>query len=159
VQEWHKNAFFFFFFFCSEQGNLITVGNCTRIYKYSHRKLVIKALCSKPQGRGFETRWGEWIFSIYLILLAALSPGIQSAHSPAFHDTIAWRQAKICITRFKRFICLLWEYVQFLRVSFMFTLSRRFSYHHHHHRNHQLLAVKVLNPFSLLQFRSSGIGS
>jgi hypothetical protein len=31
---------------------------------------VVKALCYKPEGRGFETRWGEWIFSNYLILLA-----------------------------------------------------------------------------------------
>jgi hypothetical protein len=27
----------------------------------------------------FKTRWGEWIFFIYLILLAALGPGVYSA--------------------------------------------------------------------------------
>jgi hypothetical protein len=37
------------------------------------------ALCYKPQGRGFETRWGHWFFSIYLILPAALDPGVYSA--------------------------------------------------------------------------------
>jgi hypothetical protein len=44
------------------------------------KRIVIKALCYKPKGRGFENRWGEYIsFSIYLILPAALGPGIYSA--------------------------------------------------------------------------------
>jgi hypothetical protein len=37
--------------------------------------LVVKALCYKPEGRGFETPW----VSIYLILPAALGPGVHSA--------------------------------------------------------------------------------
>jgi hypothetical protein len=41
--------------------------------------IVVKALCYKPEGRGFETRWGEWFLSIYLILPVALSPGVYSA--------------------------------------------------------------------------------
>jgi hypothetical protein len=40
---------------------------------------VAKALCYKQEGRGFKTRLGELIFSIYLILLDALGPGIHSA--------------------------------------------------------------------------------
>jgi hypothetical protein len=40
---------------------------------------VVKTLCYKPEGRGFQTRWGELIFSIDLILLATLGPGIHSA--------------------------------------------------------------------------------
>jgi hypothetical protein len=32
----------------------------------------------KPEGRRFKTRWDEWIFSIYLILPAALGPGVYS---------------------------------------------------------------------------------
>jgi hypothetical protein len=32
----------------------------------------VKALCYKPEGRRFESRWRHWIFSIYLILPAAL---------------------------------------------------------------------------------------
>jgi hypothetical protein len=40
---------------------------------------VVKALCYKPEGRGFETRGGEQFLSIYLILLAALGPGVYSA--------------------------------------------------------------------------------
>jgi hypothetical protein len=35
---------------------------------------VVKALRYKPEGRGFETRLGEYIFSIYLILPNALGP-------------------------------------------------------------------------------------
>jgi hypothetical protein len=41
--------------------------------------IVVKVLCYKAEGYGFETRWGEWIFSIYLILPASLGPGIYSA--------------------------------------------------------------------------------
>jgi hypothetical protein len=41
--------------------------------------IVVKALCYKPQGRRFETRWSQWTFSIYLILPAALGPGVYSA--------------------------------------------------------------------------------
>jgi hypothetical protein len=41
--------------------------------------IVVKALCYKPEGRGFETGWGEWFLSIYLILPAALGPGVYSA--------------------------------------------------------------------------------
>jgi hypothetical protein len=41
--------------------------------------IVVKALCYKPEGLEFETKWGEWIFSIYLILPIALGPGVHSA--------------------------------------------------------------------------------
>jgi hypothetical protein len=41
--------------------------------------VVVKALCNKPEGRGYETRWGEWILSIYLILPVALGPEVYSA--------------------------------------------------------------------------------
>jgi hypothetical protein len=41
--------------------------------------VVVEALCYKPEGRGFETRWGEWIFSIYLIFPAILGPEAYSA--------------------------------------------------------------------------------
>jgi hypothetical protein len=34
--------------------------------------VVVKALCYKPEGRGVETRWGEWFLSSYLILPVAL---------------------------------------------------------------------------------------
>jgi hypothetical protein len=40
---------------------------------------VVKALCYKPEGHRFETRWDELIFSIYLTLPAALGPGVYSA--------------------------------------------------------------------------------
>jgi hypothetical protein len=35
---------------------------------------LVEALCYKPKGRRFHSRWGHWIFSIYLILPAALLP-------------------------------------------------------------------------------------
>jgi hypothetical protein len=40
---------------------------------------VVKALCYKPKGHGFEIEWGQWIFFlIYLILSASLGPRIYS---------------------------------------------------------------------------------
>jgi hypothetical protein len=41
--------------------------------------VVIEALCYKPEGRVFDSRWGNWIFSVYLILPATLGPGAHSA--------------------------------------------------------------------------------
>jgi hypothetical protein len=41
--------------------------------------MVVKALCYKPEGRGFETRWDELFLSIYLIFPATLGPGVYSA--------------------------------------------------------------------------------
>jgi hypothetical protein len=39
----------------------------------------VKEFCYKPEGRGFETRWGELIFSIYIILPAPLGPEVYLA--------------------------------------------------------------------------------
>jgi hypothetical protein len=39
---------------------------------------LVKALCYKSESRAFETRWDDF-FSIYLILPAALGPGVHSA--------------------------------------------------------------------------------
>jgi hypothetical protein len=39
--------------------------------------VVVKALCHKPEGRGIDTKRSD--FQIYLILPAALGPGIYSA--------------------------------------------------------------------------------
>jgi hypothetical protein len=43
------------------------------------RGVVVKALCYKLEACGFKTRWGEYIFSMYLILPAALHHGVYSA--------------------------------------------------------------------------------
>jgi hypothetical protein len=42
---------------------------------------MVKALRYKPEGRGFETRCGELISSIYLMLPVKLGPGVYSAGS------------------------------------------------------------------------------
>jgi hypothetical protein len=39
---------------------------------------MVDALSYKTEGSGFETRWGERILSIYLILPAALGPVVYS---------------------------------------------------------------------------------
>jgi hypothetical protein len=28
----------------------------------AHSSIMVEALCYEPEGRGFETRWGEWIY-------------------------------------------------------------------------------------------------
>jgi hypothetical protein len=40
--------------------------------KQGGSSVEVEARCYKPEGHGFKTRWGDWIFSIYLILPAAL---------------------------------------------------------------------------------------
>jgi hypothetical protein len=46
--------------------------------QYFDALLMVKAIYYKLEGRGFETRWGERIFSIYLIFSAVLDPGVYS---------------------------------------------------------------------------------
>jgi hypothetical protein len=48
------------------------------VYNRTRGSLVVMALCYRPEGRGLETRWGEWISLIHLILPAALDPGVYS---------------------------------------------------------------------------------
>jgi hypothetical protein len=48
---------------------------------------VVKALCYKPEGRGFE------LISIYLILQVALGPGVYSASNRneyQKHNNVSW---------------------------------------------------------------------
>jgi hypothetical protein len=41
----------------------------------AHCSIVVKGLCYKPQGRRFETQWGEWLLSICLSFPATPDPG------------------------------------------------------------------------------------
>jgi hypothetical protein len=41
--------------------------------------VVVKALCYKQEGHGSQTKLGELIFPIFLILPVALGPGVHSA--------------------------------------------------------------------------------
>jgi hypothetical protein len=40
---------------------------------------MIYALCYKPEGHKFETRWGQWIVSIYPVLMVTQGTGDYSA--------------------------------------------------------------------------------
>jgi hypothetical protein len=51
----------------------------TYVWTRARGSVVVKEICYKPKGSGLKTRWDEWIFSIYLILPAALGPGVHSA--------------------------------------------------------------------------------
>jgi hypothetical protein len=55
---------------------------CVKLYCKKYRStsnVVVEAVCYKSEGRGFKTRRGELNFSIYLILPAALGPGVYPA--------------------------------------------------------------------------------
>ena len=39
-----------------------------------HMAQLVEAMCYKPEGHGFDSRWYHWNFSLTLILLAALWP-------------------------------------------------------------------------------------
>jgi hypothetical protein len=45
---------------------------------HSFDSAVVKALCYQMEGLGFKTQGDEWLLSIYLILPAALGPGVYS---------------------------------------------------------------------------------
>jgi hypothetical protein len=61
--------------------NLVCIYNGTSVHingifhKFRGR-VVVKALCYKPEGRGFDI---QWIYSIFQMLSAALGPGFYSA--------------------------------------------------------------------------------
>jgi hypothetical protein len=55
------------------------------IIRETHCSEMVEALCYKPEGRGFETRWSEF-FSIYLILAAALDLSVYSASNTNYYQ-------------------------------------------------------------------------
>jgi hypothetical protein len=71
------------FFFCLDAVGSLACSHPELILKLwiplwvgeARGSVVVGALCYKPEGYGFEGQWGEWFFSIYLILPTALGPG------------------------------------------------------------------------------------
>jgi hypothetical protein len=64
---------------CYRETSVLAIIFGINMLMGGRRSVVVKALCYKPEGRGFETRLSERFLSIYLILPAALGPGIYSA--------------------------------------------------------------------------------
>jgi hypothetical protein len=61
---------------------VMDVGAGTGMCSWNKCKFLVfwvSALCYKPEAGGFETRWGEWIFSIYLSFQPHDGPGDYSA--------------------------------------------------------------------------------
>jgi hypothetical protein len=54
-------------------------------FSYVLGSIVVKALCYKPKGRGFDTPWGDF-FLIFLILSAALGTWVYSASNRTEHQ-------------------------------------------------------------------------
>jgi len=46
---------------------------------------LVKARRYRPEGRGFDSRRGNWVFFIYLILLPQYGPGVDSASNRNEH--------------------------------------------------------------------------
>jgi hypothetical protein len=46
---------------------------------------MVEVLCNRPEGRGFESRWGSGDLSVYLVLTDALGPGVYSGISRNAH--------------------------------------------------------------------------
>jgi hypothetical protein len=40
---------------------------------------LVEALCYKPEGRGFDSRWSHWNFSVTLSFRSHCDPGVDSA--------------------------------------------------------------------------------
>jgi hypothetical protein len=60
---------------CKGCDTLWSMGNTV----YWGTSSVVVEVCYKPEGRGYETRRDELIFSIYLIFPVALGPEVYSA--------------------------------------------------------------------------------
>jgi hypothetical protein len=52
--------------------------------------VVLEGLCQRSEGRGFDTRRGKYVLSIYLILTAALGPGVYWASSINAYQRQKW---------------------------------------------------------------------
>jgi hypothetical protein len=65
------NSSFIFVFTEQPESQPKIINNNTNIFTITY---TIEALCYTPEGRRFDFQWGYWIFSIYLILPAALWP-------------------------------------------------------------------------------------
>jgi hypothetical protein len=62
----------YYYYYCATQICCTRVKIWCRTYsKYCYYY--------KPEGRGFDSRWGDWIFSIFLILQPYYGPGVDSA--------------------------------------------------------------------------------
>jgi hypothetical protein len=59
--------------------NEVHNGSLPQIARPYRRLDTLSLVIVKLEGHGFETRWTECIFSVYLILPAALGPGVYSA--------------------------------------------------------------------------------
>jgi hypothetical protein len=55
---------------------LIWIYEVQYIINGAHGSVVVRALCYKPEGHRFNSQRGHCIFSIYLILPAALGPAV-----------------------------------------------------------------------------------
>jgi hypothetical protein len=68
--------------FACKTGSLlywITLG--TSDYSGARGGVVVKALRYKPAGRGFDSRWCQWNFSVTRSFRSHYGPGVDSAYN------------------------------------------------------------------------------
>ena len=53
---------------------------------YEFTNIVRSCILSKPEGRGFDSRWCHWNFFIDIILPAVLGPGLDSVSNRNEHQ-------------------------------------------------------------------------
>jgi hypothetical protein len=52
--------------------------------------LLVEALCYKPEGRGFESRWGHWIFQAIESFQPHFDPVVDSASNRKEYQESTW---------------------------------------------------------------------
>jgi hypothetical protein len=73
------------------------------IYKYIKAEghpvaQSVEALRYKPEGRGFDSRWCHWNFSLTSSFLLHYGPGVDSAsHSNEYQEYFLWGKGGRCI--------------------------------------------------------------
>jgi hypothetical protein len=57
---------------------------------WSKQTVNVEALCYKPEGRGYDSRWGHWIFQLTSTFQPHYGPGVDSASNRNEYQKSSW---------------------------------------------------------------------